>query len=211
MPNCARSTRLDQSRRNLLVKEFASMALINRSLTVGAIFPLLLLMLTSSAQAEKAMSCQDFRAALWQAIEAHGNKITRPELDKPAGGFGPSIGYRLTELDGLDGRLNCWKEQIYNFKVSTRLSGDPNEATSRVQRFTTLAAAAICALSYPAPSPQDCASTADSIAHGAMNEYAKARARGEPFGYEVGARLNGGSRIEMEADADNLVFYLYPF
>jgi hypothetical protein len=44
-----------------------------------------------------------------------------------------------------------------------------------------------------------------------MDEYAKARARGERSGYEVGARLNGGSRIEMEADADNLAFYLYPF
>jgi hypothetical protein len=187
------------------------MALINRSSALGAIFPLLLLTLGSSALAERTMSCQDFRIALWRAIDAHGNKIARPELDKPAGGFGPSTGYRLTELDGLDGRLNCWKEQIYNFKVSARLSGDPNEAASRVQRFTSLAAAAICALSSPEPSPQDCASAADSIAHGAMDEYAKARARGERSGYEVGARLNGGSRIEMEADAESLAFYLYPF
>ena len=44
-----------------------------------------------------------------------------------------------------------------------------------------------------------------------MDEYAKARACGERFGYEVGAHLNGGSPIETEADADNLVFYLYPF
>jgi hypothetical protein len=107
------------------------------------------------------MSCQDFRIALWRAIDAHGNKIARPEFDKPAGGFGPSIGYRMTELDGLDGRLNCWKEQIYNFKVSARLSADPNEAASRVQRFTSLAAAAICALSSPEPSPQECTSAAD--------------------------------------------------
>ena len=111
----------------------------------------------------------------------------------------------------MDGRLNCWKEQIYNFKVSTRLSADPAEAASRMQRFTSLAAPAICALSSPEPSPQDCTSAADSIARGAMDEYAKARARGERHGYEVGARLNGGSRIEMEADADNLAFYLDPF
>jgi hypothetical protein len=187
------------------------MALINRSSTLGAILPLLLLTLGSPAHAERTMSCEDFRTALWRAIDAHGNKIARPELDKPAGGFGPSTGYRLTELDGLDGRLNCWKEQIYNFKVSARVSGDPTEAASRMQRFTGLAAAAICALSSPEPSPQDCTSVADSIARGAMDEYAKARARGERFGYEVGARLNGGSRIEMEADADNLAFYLYPF
>jgi hypothetical protein len=111
----------------------------------------------------------------------------------------------------LAGRLNCWKDQIYNFKVSARLTEDPTEAALRVQRFTSLAAAAICALSSPQPSPQDCTSAADSIARGAMDEYAKARARGERFGYEVGTRLNGGSRIEMEADAESLSFYLYPF
>ena len=188
------------------------MALINRSSTVGAIFQLLLLILTSSAQAEKTMSCQDFRAALWRAIEAHGNKIAHPELDKPAGGFGPSVGYRMTELDGLDGRLNCWKEQIYNFKVSARLSGDPNEAASRVQRLTSLAAAAICALSSPEPSPQEC-----NVGGGLQSRAEQWMSTPRPalaanaHGYEVGARLNGGSRIEMEADADNLAFYLYPF
>jgi hypothetical protein len=187
------------------------MAFINRSSTVGAIFQLLLLTLVSSAQAEKTMSCQDFRVALGRAIDAHGNRIARPELNKPDGGFGPSTGYRMTELDGLEGRLNCWKEQVYNFKVNTRLSGDPSEAAVRVQRFTSLAAAAICALSSPEPSPQECTSAAGSIARGAMDEYAKARARGERSGYEVGARLNGGSRIEMEADADSLAFYLYAF
>ena len=91
------------------------MALVNRSSTLGL---MLFLTLAPSAQAERTMSCQDFRTALWRAIDAHGNKIARPELDKPAGGFGPSIGYRMTELDGLDGRLNCWKEQIYNFKAA---------------------------------------------------------------------------------------------
>lgn len=187
------------------------MALINRSSALGAIFQLLLLTLASSAQAEGTISCQDFRVALWHAIDTHGNKIARPELDKPAGGFGPSTGYEMTQIDGLAGRLNCWKDQIYNFKVSARLTEDPTEAALRVQRFTSLAAAAICALSSPQPSPQDCTSAADSIARGAMDEYAKARARGERFGYEVGTRLNGGSRIEMEADAESLSFYLYPF
>ena len=76
------------------------------------------------------MSSHEFRIALWRAIDAHGNKVARPELDKPAGGFGPGIGYRITEFDGLDGRLNCWKDQIYNFKVNTRLSGESDRSRS---------------------------------------------------------------------------------
>ena len=80
------------------------MALIDRSSAFGAIFQLLLLTLASSAQAEKTMSCQDFRIALSRAIDAHGNKVARPELNKPAGGFGPSTGYEMTQIEGLVGR-----------------------------------------------------------------------------------------------------------
>ena len=43
-----------------------------------------------------------------------------------------------------------------------------------------------------------------------MDERARARASGEAHRY-VGAQLNGGSRIEMEAYEDNLAFFLYSF
>ena len=184
------------------------MALTYRSLGMAA--SLLVLALAPPARAERAIGCQDFRLALWRAIDDDGNKVARPQLNKAVGGFGPTISYEMKEIVGLEGRLICWKDQIFNFSATARLSSDPTETSLRILRFKNLAAAAICALGSPHPTLQECASLAETIARGAMDEYAKARA-GEVHGAEVGARLKGESHIEMAADADSLAFFLYPF
>jgi hypothetical protein len=183
------------------------MALTYRSLGMAAS---LLVLALAPARAERAMSCQDFRLALWRAIDDDGNKVARPQLNKAVGGFGPTISYEMKEIVGLEGHLICWKDQIFNFSATARLSSDPTETSLRILRFKNLAAAAICALGSPQPTLQECASLAETIARGAMDEYAKARA-GEVHGAEVGARLKGESHIEMAADADSLAFFLYPF
>ena len=184
------------------------MALVCRAL--GIVTSLLVLAFASPAKAERAMSCQDFRVALWRAIDDDGSKVARPQLDKGAPGFGPTISYEITEIVGIEGRLICLRDQIFNFSATARLSSDPVETGIRIFRFTNLAAAAICALSSPQPTLQECTSLAETIAHGAMNEFAKGRA-GEFHGYGMGARLNGESHIEMAAQADRLTFFLYAF
>ena len=193
---------------NLLRKELLSMALPYRSLGIAA--SVLLLVVALPAKAERAMSCPDFRLALWRAIDDDGNKVARPQFDKAAGGFGPMTSYEMTEIVGLEGRLNCSDHQIFGFSAKTRLSTDPTETASHILRLKSLAAAAICALSSPQPTLQECTSLTETIVRGAMDERARARASGEAHRY-VGARLNGGSRIETEAYDDNLAFFLYSF
>ena len=121
------------------------------------------------------MNCQDFRTALGRAIEDDGGKIARPQLDKAAGGFGPSISYEMTEIVGLQGHLICSNDYIFNFNATTRLSSDPIETGVNIIRFKELASAAICALSSPPPALQHCTSLAETLILGAMNEYATAR------------------------------------
>ncbi len=104
----------------------------------------------------------------------------------------------------------CSNDHVFNFSATARLSGDPIETGLRILRFKDFSAAAICALSSPPPGRQECASLAETLIRGSMDEYAKARA-GEIHGYGVGARLNGESHVEMTADADSLTFFLYPF
>jgi hypothetical protein len=161
------------------------------------------------AEAERVMSCQEFRTALGRAIEDDGGKIAT-QLDKAAGGFGPSISYEMTEIVGLQGRLICSNDYIFNFNATTRLSSDPIETGVHIIRFKELASAAICALSSPAHPLQHCTSLAETLILGAMNEYAKGRV-GEVHGYEVGARLNGEAHIEIIAAANSLMLFLYPF
>ena len=183
----------------------------NRRTFMAALGGALLLVLAPPAIAERAMSCPDFRLALWRAIDDDGNKVARPKFDKAAGGFGPMTSYEMTEIVGLEGRLNCSDNQmIFDFSAKTRLSTDPTETASHILRLKGLAAAAICALSSPQPTLQECTSLTETIVRGAMDERATARASGEAHRY-VGARLQGGSRIEMEADEDNLAFFLYSF
>ena len=182
----------------------------NRRTFMAALGGALLLVLALPAKAERAMSCPDFRLALWRAIDDDGNKVARPQFDKAAGGFGPMTSYEMTEIVGLEGRLNCSDHQIFGFSAKTRLSTDPTETASHILRLKSLAAAAICALSSPQPTLQECTSLTETIVRGAMDERARARASGEAHRY-VGARLNGGSRIEMEAYEDNLAFFLYSF
>ena len=171
---------------------------------------LVLLALTSAAQAERAVSCEDFRAALAKAIDGDDNKVARPKLDKATRGLGPTISYEMTEIVGVEGRLICFNDHVFNFSATARLSREPTETGLLIFRFKDLAAAAVCALSSPQPTLQECASLAETLVRGAMNETAKARG-GKVHGYEVGARLNGESHIEVAADADSLVFFLYPF
>jgi hypothetical protein len=96
----------------------------------------------SSAEAENGMSCQDFRVALGRAIDDGGNKVPRPNLDKRAGGFGPTTRYEMTEIADLEGQLICWKDQIFNFSATAHLTGEPATTASRVLQFESLAAAA---------------------------------------------------------------------
>ena len=70
---------------------------------IAALGSALLLVLALPAKAERAMSCPDFRLALWRAIDDDGNKVARPQFDKAAGGFGPVTGYEMTEIVGLEG------------------------------------------------------------------------------------------------------------
>jgi hypothetical protein len=63
---------------------------------------------------------------------------------------------------------------------------------------------------FAEPRAPDCACLTETIVRGAMDERALARSSGEAHRF-VGARLKGGSRIEMEADEDNLAFFLYSF
>lgn len=181
-----------------------------RFFAVAAAFQLLMVALVPSAEAEILVSCQVFRVALWRAIDDDGDKVAHPRFDKAAGGFGPIASYEMTGIAGLDGRLNCSDDNIvFNFSATAHISSDPTEANARFGQLKNLAAAAICALSSPQPTMQECTPLADAIVRGAMDEYA-ARVRGEPRRY-VGARLKGGSRIEMEAEKDRLAFFLYPF
>ena len=60
---------------NLLQTELLTMALPYRSLGIAA--SVLLLVLALPAKAERAMSCPDFRLALWRAIDDDGNKVAR--------------------------------------------------------------------------------------------------------------------------------------
>ena len=151
------------------------MALTYRSLGIAA--SVLLLVLALPAKAERAMSCPDFRLALWRAIDDDGNKVARPQFDKAAGGFGPMTSYEMTEIVGLEGRLNCSDHQIFGFSAKTRLSTDPTETASHILRLKSLAAAAICALSSPQPTLQECTSLTETIVRGAMDERAgRARA-----------------------------------
>ena len=187
------------------------MAFARRSYAIAASF-LILLVLVPSAHAEKGMSCQGFRLALWRAIDDGGNKLARPEFDKRAGGFGPTTRYEMTEIVSLEGQLICWKDQIFNFSATARLSSDPNETAARVLQFKGLAAAAICTLSSPQSMPQECASQADALVRLAMDEYAKPHVGGEDQHYGgAGVRLDDGSRIEMEAREDSVTFFLYLF
>jgi hypothetical protein len=192
-----------------LVKE--NLLLMKRASAIAA-FVLVLAARVPSAEAERTMSCQDFRQALWRAIDDDGNTIARPTLDKRAGGFGPTIRYEMTEMVGLEGQLICWKDQIFNFSASTRLSGKPTEDGSRVPQLKALAAAAICALSMPGLKPQECTAQAEALVRMAIDDYAKPRAQGEVRHYgAAGARLNDGARIEVEADENSLAFFLYAF
>ena len=187
------------------------MASMGRTSVIAGFF-LVLVAPVPSTQAQRSMSCQDFRLALGRAIEADGNKIVHPTLDKRAGGFGPTTRYEMTEIVGLEGQLICWKDQIFNFSASTRVSGNPSEAAARVLQFKSLAAAAICALSSPQPTPQECTSQAEALVRLAMDDYAKQRVRGEVPRYgAAGTRLNDGARVEVEADENSLSFFLYPF
>jgi hypothetical protein len=158
------------------------------------------------------MSCQDFRVALGRAIDDGGNKVAHPNLDKRAGGFGPTTRYEMTDIVGLNGQLICWKDLIFNFSASAELSRDPAGAAARVLQFNALAAAAACALSVPQPTPQECVSQIDALVRLANDAYAKARVRGEvPSFGETGVRLDGGARMEVEAGEDSLAFFLYSF
>ena len=136
--------------------------------------------------------------------------VAHPHLDKATGSLGPTISYEMTEIVGSEGRLICLNDHVFNFSATAHLSSDPIESGLRILRIKHLAAAAICALSSPPPARQECASLAETLIRGAMDEYAKARA-GEVHGYEVGARLNGESHIEIMATANSLTFFLYPF
>jgi hypothetical protein len=185
------------------------MAFAHRFFSIAASL-VFLAALAPPAEAERAVSCQDFRVGLWRAIDEGGNKVARPQLDKASGGLGPTVTYPMTEIAALEGRLICWKGQLFNFSATARLSSDPTETGLSIFRFKDLAAAAICALSSPSPSLQECTSLAETLVRGAMDEYTKARA-GKVHGYEVGARLNGESHIEVAADPDGLNFFLYPF
>jgi len=187
------------------------MALARRSFAIGLSL-LILVVLVPSAHAEKGISCQDFRFALWRAIDDGGNKLARPTFDKGAGGFGATIRYEMKEIVALEGQLICWRDQIFNFSATAHLSSNPTETADRVLQFKSLAAAGICTLSSPQPTPQDCASQADALVRLAMDEYAEPHVRSEDQHYGgAGVRLDGGSRIEMEAGKDSVAFFLYAF
>ena len=77
--------------------------------------------------------------------------------------------YEMTEIVGFEGRLNCSDHQIFGFSAKTRLSTDPTETASHILRLKSLAAAAICALSSPQPTLQECTSLTETIVRGAMD------------------------------------------
>lgn len=168
--------------------------------------------LAPTARAERGMSCQDFRVALWRAIDDARVEIAHSKLDKRAGGYGPTIRYELTGIVGLQGQLICWNDQIFNFSASAQLTGHPDRVASDILQLKSLAAAAICAASRSRLTPGECTSKADALVRLATAEYAKPHVRSEAQNYgEAGMRLEDGFRMEMEAGEDGVAFFLYGF
>jgi hypothetical protein len=93
---------------------------------------LLLLALASPVDATTSMSCPEFRVAIGRAIDNAGNRIATPKLDKRTDGFGPTTHYEMTEIVGLEGGLICYRDQLFNFNATARISGDPTETASRI-------------------------------------------------------------------------------
>ena len=187
------------------------MAIIKLCRTI-AVCSLALMALAPTAGAERGMSCQDFRGALWRAIDDTGVGIAHPKLDQRTGGYGPTIRYELTGIVGLQGQLICWNDQIFNFSARAQLTGDPDRIASGILQFKHLAAAAICAASGPHLTPGECTSQADALVRLAMAEHVKPHVRGELQSYGgAGVRLEDGYRMEMEAGEDGVAFFLYGF
>jgi hypothetical protein len=179
---------------------------------LGTSVLLLLFALTSPVDATTSMSCPEFRVAIGRAIDNDGNRIATPKLDKRTGGFGPTTRYEMTEIVGLEGGLICYKDQLFNFNATALISSDPTETASRILQLEDLAAAAVCAVSSPQQTPQACTSLVKDTARLARDEYVKARIRGDANRYgSAGARLDDGSRIEVEANGDSVAFFLYLF
>jgi len=111
---------------------------------LGTSVSLLLLALASHVDAITSMSCAEFRAALGRAIDNDGNRIATPQLDKRAGGFGSTTHYEMTDLVGLEGRLISYKDQLFNFTATARMSCDSIETASQTLQLENLASAAIC-------------------------------------------------------------------
>jgi hypothetical protein len=165
-----------------------------------------------TASAERGMSCEGFRVALWRAMDDAGLEIAHPKLDHPAGGYGPTIRYELRGIVGLQGQLICWNGQIFNFSASAQLTGGADRIGSSVPQLKSLAAAAICAVSGSRLTPGECTSQADSLVRLATTEYVNPHVRGEAQSYgAAGVRLEDGYRIEMEAGEDSVAFFLYGF
>ena len=168
--------------------------------------------LVPTARAERGMSCQGFRVALWRAIDDAGVEIEHPKLDQRAGGYGATIRYELTGIAGLQGQLICWNDQIFNFSASAQLTGDPDRIASGIPQLKSLAAAAICAVGGSRLTLGACKSQADALVRSATAEYAKPHVRSDAQNYgEAGMRLEDGYRIEMEAGEDSVAFFLYGF
>jgi hypothetical protein len=52
--------------------------------------------------------------------------------------------YEMTDLVGLEGRLISYKDQLFNFTATARMSCDSTETASQTLQLENLASAAIC-------------------------------------------------------------------
>jgi hypothetical protein len=195
----------------LYKQEFLSMATIKLCSVIAAC-SLALSALVPTARAERSMSCQAFRVALWRAIDDASIEIAHPKLERRAGGYGPTIRYELTGIMGLQGQLICWNDQIFNFSASAQLTGDSDRIVSGILQLKGLAGAAICAVSEPHLTPGECTSKADALVRLATEEYAKPHVRTDAQNYgEAGMRLEDGYSLEIEVGEDGVAFFLYGF
>jgi hypothetical protein len=157
------------------------------------------------------MTCERFRNALVEAIEAGGSHVATPRLDAVAFRHddGSLVRYDMKGIAALDGSLRCAaSDKIEGFDVGVEVTSD--EGAIRIYRLTALAAAAVCSVA-PTMTPAACKALVDRLSRKATKGFASAYVRGEEMPSDFAKeKLPNGYEIEFDAAPGDLSFIVSP-